>query len=65
MKEIQIKIYDRWGILLYEAKGTGASWDGKTISGSDAASGTYYYLLDAKSSVKDYSSKGTVTLLRE
>lgn len=65
LTEIHIKIFDRWGLLMFETSGANVSWDGKTLSGTNAATGTYYYLLDAKSKTKDYSSKGTVTLLRD
>lgn len=40
------KIYDRWGITLYEWNNVGGGWDGKNASNGDPVSdGTYYYLV--------------------
>lgn len=37
-----LKIYSRWGRLVYESSNYDNSWDGGKVSG-----GTYYYILDA------------------
>ena len=39
-----IKIYDRWGVLMFE-NGSGISWDGKTNKGLPVPAGTYYFIL--------------------
>jgi gliding motility-associated-like protein len=59
-----LQIYNRWGVLLFESNSPTIKWDGKTSSGEPASSGTYYYILNAKSTSKDYSKHGTVTLVR-
>jgi gliding motility-associated-like protein len=45
--EIKGTIFNRWGQVVYEFDALGAGWDGHTISGAEAASGTYYYIIDA------------------
>lgn len=67
LTEITAIIYDRWGNKVYELttdKGN-IAWDGKNMSGKDAAEGTYFYIITAKG--KDgvsYDKKGNVSLYR-
>lgn len=44
IQTIEIEIYDRNGLKIYESSGNELRWDGKTSSGNDAPSGTYFYL---------------------
>jgi gliding motility-associated-like protein len=40
------KIYDRWGVAMYEWSNINGGWDGKNASnGSPASDGTYYFLI--------------------
>lgn len=64
LDEFEIKIYNRWGRLLFETTDENKYWDGKTPSGSNAAPGTYFYIINALSPFNDYSSNGIITLLR-
>jgi gliding motility-associated-like protein len=43
-----IKIFNRWGRLLYESTDPEFQWDGKTNSGSEVSDGVYYYIMKAK-----------------
>lgn len=65
VSEFNIKIYNRWGLLVFESNDINNSWSGK-IGSSDASDGTYYYLLNFNSSCikSPYSDRGFVTLLR-
>ena len=60
-KEFSIKIFNRWGRLMYESTDALKSWDGK-----DAADGTYFYELKYMDicSSEEKLKTGTVTLLR-
>jgi gliding motility-associated-like protein len=67
LSEIEFKIVDRWGRIVYEviSKEGNVSWDGKNQYGVDSAAGTYFYILNAKG--KDgvaHEQKGTITLIR-
>ena len=55
-----IKIYDRWGILIFETEKTGFAWDGTTSAGIKAVEGVYYYVFTNSSTIQT----GFVTLLR-
>ena len=64
MTQFHLQVFNRWGALLFESDNPSVKWDGKTLSGEQADDGTYFYVLNAKSDSKDYSSHGYVTLLR-
>jgi gliding motility-associated-like protein len=63
--DFNIKIYNRWGLLVFESNDIANSWNGK-INGNDATEGTYFFILNYTSScVKDaINNKGFITLLR-
>lgn len=65
LEEFEIKIYNRWGRLMFETTDEAKYWDGKTKSGSDAVSGTYFYIIKAISPFSDYSNNGFITLIRD
>jgi len=59
-------IYDRWGIKVYEQKEEVSTkqpeWNGKfNGTGGDAASGTYYWVLNYETSIVDVSVAKTLT----
>ncbi|HWY97556.1 MAG TPA: gliding motility-associated C-terminal domain-containing protein [Bacteroidia bacterium] len=57
----EIKIYDRWGVLLYTSNTPQAPWDGRTMSGEKVPDGVYYYILTVPNG-KKYD--GFVQLIR-
>lgn len=65
ISDFRLSIFDRWGKLVMESTDPGQAWDGTTGSGSDAADGTYFYILMATGGDgKDYKEQGTVSLFR-
>ena len=62
-----LKIFNRWGNLLFETNSIGNGWDG-THKGSKVSSGTYVYLIEysytEKRNTINKNIKGTVTLLK-
>jgi PKD repeat protein len=61
----QLKIYDRWGVLMYDSEDDGQCWDGNRSR--EATDGVYYYILsfqrkclDTKAETRD----GYVHLVR-
>jgi gliding motility-associated-like protein len=60
-KDAQIRIYNRRGVLVYEATGFGVQWNGTGPDG-DLPADTYYYTIDLKYDKKKYN--GAVTILR-
>jgi gliding motility-associated-like protein len=60
--KIHVRIFNRWGELIFESKGYGgdAAWDG-TRNGKLMPVGSYYYIIDIKDGMsKPYT--GTVTI---
>jgi gliding motility-associated-like protein len=56
-KNVSLKIFNRWGRLLYQSDDYQNTWDG-----GNATDGTYFYVLFVPTaSVKDY--KGTITIM--
>jgi gliding motility-associated-like protein len=47
IKEFNLRIYNRWGTLLFETGQVDAGWDGK-YNEKDVTAGVYVWLLDAK-----------------
>jgi len=47
VEEIDMKIYNRWGLLVFETENPDINWDGK-IDGTDrlVSPGVYYYICD-------------------
>ncbi len=63
--DMNLQIFNRNGIKLYESNGTGVQWDGRTLSGEPLPTGTYFYVLevtDVNRSVQNF--KGNITLVR-
>lgn len=58
----EVKIFNRWGNLLYETKGAYTPWDGN-YNGSPLPSEVYYFIIVLNNSVKNKYT-GTVTIVR-
>ena len=59
-----IKIFNRWGRLVFESNNVNASWDGK-VNGRDQDTDAYSYLIDYITYKNEHISKtGSVILLR-
>lgn len=72
-KDYHLRIYDRWGVLVYESfedsdNTTDINWNGKVFNkGPECPAGTYYYIFDYTMNTspdKKEIINGTVTLIR-
>jgi len=45
---LSLEIFNRSGEIIYKSDAKTITWDGKTSSGSDAPTGTYYYILSSE-----------------
>ena len=63
LTEYGLHIFNRWGQLVYESTDINEMWDGK-YNGNDCTDGTYYYVLQAKTTKTDYSTTGHLLLAR-
>lgn len=65
VRELNAKIYNRWGNKVFEIEEVGGKWDGNTKGGAELPDGTYFYDILAKGyDNKDYEKSGAVLLLR-
>lgn len=65
LTQLDVEIYDRWGVLIYHWSTLNGNWNGKTDSGSDAVDGVYYYICHATAQDGDvYELTGFVHLIR-
>jgi len=55
-----LRIYDRWGKLIFQSEEKNKYWDGTTSTNEKSPDGTYYYIINNEVNRK----KGFVTLLR-
>ena len=47
----KIKVFDKWGDLVYEKDNYNNSWDGTSINGDMIPDGTYFYIICLNSSI--------------
>ncbi len=47
IKQFNLKVFNRWGVLVFESTAPQIDWDGKTIAGAEVPTGTYFYSLKA------------------
>jgi gliding motility-associated-like protein len=64
LNNYHIKIFNRWGNLVFETSAPEIIWDGRTPSGAEVQAGTYYFVLNAESTKTDYSTTGFITVFR-
>jgi len=66
LKGLKVRIYDRWGLIVYEWSGTAGGWDGHVLNtGLYAPDGTYYWIADFVDLFnKSFSGHGFVELIR-
>ena len=58
-------IMNRWGQVVYQFNTLGAGWVGRTVSGLEAAEGTYFYIIDAVGTDGEtYNYQGPFQLIR-
>lgn len=65
MSEYHIQIFDRWGVMVFESEDSQFHWNGYANNGDGklCTSGTYYFVLRARSYVNVYDTKGFLTLI--
>jgi len=64
IQSARLKIYNRWGQVIFESKTSGEGWNGK-INGQDAPVGTYIFSFTAQDlDGNTIQRKGSVTLIK-
>lgn len=62
---LNIKIYNRWGVLVFESDDPLFQWDGTNTDGKPLNQGTYYALLEGYFGNKNVSDTFPITLFRD
>ena len=63
--DARVIIFDRWGLRVYDHKGTYEPWDGKSFLGVPVPDGSYYYFFYQDKDDKQKASKqGSVIIVR-
>lgn len=65
---VDLKIFDRWGVLIYESHDANPAWDGRDTKGNKTIEGTYYWIAHYKtgcSDLHDETKTGFVSLFRK
>ncbi len=57
---LDLKVYNRWGQLIFKSFGGITSWDGNNSDGDAVPDGTYMYTIE----IEDFKYEGTVTIFR-
>ncbi len=66
VSELNVYIYDRWGLKIYEWHTVEGGWDGHMANGVKASDGTYFYILDLKDGDgKLFDDKGSFMIIRQ
>lgn len=62
--ELDFKVYDRWGELVFQTTDKNSGWDG-SFKGKAALAGVYVYYITAVVKGSTINTQGNVTLMRE
>ncbi len=65
LESVEGEIFNRWGQLMFSWDIVKGSWDGRTLAGTEAPDGTYFYIITAKGfDGTEYFEKGGFSLIR-
>jgi len=65
LESVEGEIYNRWGQLMFSWNNIKGHWDGRTLAGSEAPDGTYFYIITAIGvDGTEYFEKGGFSLIR-
>jgi gliding motility-associated-like protein len=70
VEKVDMKIYNRWGSLVYETEDPDINWDGKNLlSGEDSSDGVYFYVCQVfewrLEGLVARELRGSVTIIRD
>ncbi len=65
LNSLDCKIFNRWGILIYEWDQLNGGWDGLSMSGTEVPDGIYFYVINATGNdTVPYKFNGYLNLVR-
>lgn len=64
LNDVDVKIFNRWGKMVWESEGPFKAWDGKDIGGRELPMDSYHYIIRFNVGNDVYTYKGSVTIVR-
>ncbi|QKG78917.1 T9SS type B sorting domain-containing protein [Tenuifilum thalassicum] len=64
ISSVNVKVFNRWGKLVWSHKGAYQPWDGKDLNGKELPMDSYHYIIEFTVGQKKYEYKGSVTIIR-
>jgi gliding motility-associated-like protein len=65
LESVEGEIFNRWGQKMFAWNNVNGSWDGRTLAGTEAPDGTYFYIITAVGQDDvEYFKKGAFSLIR-
>jgi gliding motility-associated-like protein len=62
--EVNVRVFNRWGKLVWESNKKFIAWDGRDLKGSTLPMDSYHYLIRLTAQGKTYTYKGSITIVR-
>jgi len=62
--KVYVKVFSRWGKLVWESSSKFKFWDGKDMNGRDLPMDSYHYIIRFEINGREYDYKGSVTIIR-
>lgn len=65
LESVNCQIINRWGQVIFQTENLKGTWDGRTITGTEAPDGVYMYIIKIKGiNGEIYERHGSITLVR-
>lgn len=64
LNNVDVKIFNRWGKMVWSSEGMFKPWDGKGLNGKDLPMDSYHYIIRIHVDNKTFTYKGSVTIVR-
>ena len=64
IKALSLKIFNRWGTLIFETQQLNEGWNGRTSTGKEVPEGTYFYIANVITNDGEENLHGSITLIR-
>jgi len=64
IEELSLKIFNRWGTLIFETQQLNEGWNGRTSTGKEVPEGTYFYIAKVVTTDGEEDLHGSITLIR-
>lgn len=64
INDVDVKVFNRWGKLVWSSKGAYKPWDGKDLNGRELPMDSYHYIIVFTVGEKKYEYKGSITIIR-